>query len=116
MELKCVRSPFEPKFIYDCKYRTDQLLMTNLLTGEQSYHRVHNYKFQHYCRWNELPGGSLFITGGWTGFMALEEVVKNDTLREWAVSSQPPIHTARNEHAAVYHSQYLYVLGAVTGP
>jgi hypothetical protein len=57
------------------------------------------------CRWSELPGGSLvevYIT---------EEVVKVDTPREWAVSSQPPMHTARCSHAAVYHSQYLYVLG-----
>jgi hypothetical protein len=38
-------------------------------------------------------------------------VVKIDTLRECAVSSQSPMHTARCSHAAVYHSQYLYVLG-----
>jgi hypothetical protein len=34
-----------------------------------------------------------------------------DTLREYAASSQPPMHTARSALAAVYHSQYLYVLG-----
>jgi hypothetical protein len=39
------------------------------------------------------------------------EVVKIHTLREWAVSSQPPMHTARQNHAAVYHSQNVYVLG-----
>jgi hypothetical protein len=37
--------------------------------------------------------------------------VKVDTLRECAVSSQPPMHTARFSHAAVYHSQYLYAIG-----
>jgi hypothetical protein len=55
-----------------------------------------------------LPGGSLLITGG---YPAVREVVKIGTLREYAVSSQPPMHTARRGHAAVYYSQYLYVLG-----
>jgi hypothetical protein len=36
--------------------------------------------------------------------------VKIDTQREWAVSSVPPMHTARHSHAAVYHSQHLYLL------
>jgi hypothetical protein len=65
-----------------------------------------------HCRWNELPGGSLLITGGLEGYRtALREVVKIDTLREWAVCAKPPINTARRNHAAVYHSQYVYVLG-----
>jgi hypothetical protein len=58
-----------------------------------------------------LPGGSLLITGG---YPAVREVVKIDTLRENSVSSQPPMHTGRHYHAAVYHSQYLYVLGGFT--
>jgi hypothetical protein len=41
----------------------------------------------------------------------VKEVVKVDTLREWAVSSQPHMHNVRAEHAAVFHAQYLYVLG-----
>jgi hypothetical protein len=57
-----------------------------------------------------LVGGSLFITGGFEDNKSVREVVKIDTLREWAVSSQPPMHTARCSHAAVYHSQHLYVL------
>jgi hypothetical protein len=32
-------------------------------------------------------------------------------LRELAVSSQPLMHIARQNHAAVYRSQYVYVLG-----
>jgi hypothetical protein len=39
--------------------------------------------------------------------------VKIDTLREFAVSSQPPMRNARSTHAGVYHSHYLYVLGGV---
>jgi hypothetical protein len=54
-----------------------------------------------------LPGGSLLlITAGFAS-----KVVKIDIQREWAVSSLPPLHTTRRNHAAVYHSQYLYVLG-----
>jgi hypothetical protein len=36
-----------------------------------------------------------------------------DTLRDFAICSQPPMHTARYFHAAVYHSQYLYVLAGL---
>jgi hypothetical protein len=56
-----------------------------------------------------LPEGSLLITGG--DVIPQSKVVKIDTLREYAVSSQPPVHTARSSHAAVYLSQHLYVLG-----
>jgi hypothetical protein len=59
------------------------------------------------CRWSELPGGSLLITGG---HPREREVEKIDALREFALSSQPPMHITRTAHAAVYHSQYLYVL------
>jgi N-acetylneuraminic acid mutarotase len=54
-----------------------------------------------------LPGRCLLITGG--DFR--RKVMKIDTLREYAVSSKTPMHTGRMGHAAVYHSQYLYVLG-----
>jgi hypothetical protein len=49
------------------------------------------------------------------GYPYVSEVLKIDTLREWAVSSQPPMHAAKFGHAAVYHSQYLYVLGGHYG-
>jgi hypothetical protein len=56
-----------------------------------------------------LPGGSLLITGGSPG---VRNVVSVD-VRTFAVSSQPPMHTARCLHAAVYHAQYVYVLGGL---
>jgi hypothetical protein len=86
---------------------TNQLHRVNLLTGEQSKHELPHYRFKSFCCWSELPGGSLLITGGG----ASRDVLKIDTLREYAVSSQPPMHTARQLHEAVYHSQYVYVLG-----
>jgi hypothetical protein len=58
-----------------------------------------------------LPGGSLLITGG--GIPGVRDVVKIDTLREYAASSRPPMHTARRSHATVYHSQYVYLLGGL---
>jgi hypothetical protein len=79
-----------------------------------------DYLFKIGSQWSELPGGSLLITGGDPYEDNLEpdevttiarEVAKIDTLREFAVCSVPPMHSARSEHAAVYHSQYLYVLG-----
>jgi hypothetical protein len=56
-----------------------------------------------------LPGENLFFTGG--DDPAKRDAVKIDTLREYAASSQPPMHTPRRSHASVYHSQYVYVLG-----
>jgi hypothetical protein len=96
-----------PAFFYCCLKNSNELHRVNLLTGEQSCHNVPNYEFNPGCRWSELPGGSLLITGGYF----TTDVVKINALREFAVSSQPPMHTARGEHAAVYHSQHLYVLG-----
>jgi hypothetical protein len=105
-ELISTRSTVRPKFLYCCNY--GKLLRVNLLTGEQSSHTIPAYEFKPDCSWSELPGGSLLITGGHLG---VREVVRIDTHREWAICSQPPMHTYRSHHAAVYHSQYLYVLG-----
>jgi hypothetical protein len=56
-----------------------------------------------------VPGGSLLITGG--GIHAVREVVKIDTRREFAVAQHAPMFTPRALHAAVFHTQFLYVLG-----
>jgi hypothetical protein len=98
-ELTNLRSTLGPKFIYSSKY--DKLLRANLITGEQSCLQIPGYEFKIDCRWSELPGGSLLITGGLKLGTTLTEVVKIDNLRERAVSSQPPMHTARSMHAAV---------------
>jgi hypothetical protein len=102
------KSQHIPVFFYCLRDVTDRLHRVNLVTGEQSCHKVAGISFEPGRRWSELPGRSLLITGGYPGVM---EVVKIDTLREFAVSSQPPMHTSRHNHAAVYHSQYLYALG-----
>jgi hypothetical protein len=68
---------------------------------------VPHYQFKYGCLWSELPGGSLLITGGGG---PSRDVVRVD-VGTFAVSPQPPMHTARYHHAAVYHSQYVYVLG-----
>jgi hypothetical protein len=54
-----------------------------------------------------MPGDTLLITGG---SPSVCDVVRIDTLRELAVSTQPSMHIARYYHAAVLHAQYLYVL------
>jgi hypothetical protein len=111
-ELINSRSTLRPKFFYNCKSCTNQLNRINLLTGEQSCLQLPGYQFKDACRWSELPGGRLLITGEFDGYSTTRrEVVMIDTLREWAVVSQPPMHTARSMHAAVYHAQHLYVLG-----
>jgi hypothetical protein len=72
-----------PTFIYSYKLDTDQLHRTNLVTGEHSSHRVPSYTFKYGCCWSEVPGGSLFITGG--GYPIVRKVVRIDTRREFAV-------------------------------
>jgi hypothetical protein len=103
------KEPAHPQFIY-C-YSDYELMRTNLDTEVRSSHIIPNYMFYEQCRVSEMPGGSLLLTEGWNGRNSVREVDKIDTLREIAVSSQPPMHTARCTHAAVHHSQYLYVLG-----
>jgi hypothetical protein len=106
-ELISTRSSLGPKFIYVCSFDTNKLDRVNLLTGELSTHQIPGYEFKFGCCWSEHPGGNLLITGGYS----VREVVRIDTLREFAVSCLPSMRTARWSHAAVYHSQYLYVLG-----
>jgi hypothetical protein len=116
----CIKKPLTsqlhedlPTFIYSYKEETEQLHRTNLVTGEHSRHRVPSHTFKYCCCWSEVPGGSLLITGG--GYPPVREVVRIDTRREFAVSHCPPMLTPRREHAAVYHSQHLYVLGGRSG-
>jgi hypothetical protein len=105
--------PKPQDFFYCCEDETNKLHRVNVLTGEQSSHEVPSHKFKSGCHCTELPGGSLLFTGGMDP--AVREVVKIDLLREYAVSALPPMHTARYSHAAVYHSQYLYVLAGFSG-
>jgi hypothetical protein len=99
-----------PTFIYSYKLGTEQLNRTSLVTGERSRHRVPSYTFKYCCCWSDLPGGSLLITGG--GYpVAVREVVRIDTRREFAVAHCPPMLTPRQAHAAVFHTPHLYILG-----
>jgi hypothetical protein len=105
-------STFLPTYFFAYDYRTNNLHRANLLTGEQTFHKIPCFNFTIDCRWSEMPGKSLVITGGYPW---IREVVKIDICRESAVCSQPPMHTGRCRHVAVYHSQYLYVLGGFSG-
>jgi hypothetical protein len=98
-----------PTFIYSYKYKTNQLHRTKLVTGEQSSHQVPSYTFMEGCCWSEVPGGSLLITGGGDP-MAVSEVVRID-VGTFEVSRLRDMHTPRRRHAAVHHTQHLYVLG-----
>jgi hypothetical protein len=100
-----------PTSIYSYKHSTDQLYETSLVTGETVCHRIPSYTFKRFCCWTELPGESLFITGGEEPVTT--KVVRIDT-RTLAVSKQPRMLNPRRCHAAVYHAQHLYVLGGST--
>jgi hypothetical protein len=102
-----------PTFIFSYNKDTNQLHRTSLDTGEHSSHRVPSYTFKPNCCWSEVPGGSLFGTGG--GWPAVREVVRIDTRREFAASHGAPMLTPRRFHAAVYHTPHLYILGGYSG-
>jgi hypothetical protein len=100
-----------PTFIYS--YTTGQLYRTSLVTGGQSSLHIPSYRFKLSCNLSEVPGGILLITGG--GSFVVSEVVSIDTRREFAVSHCPPMLTPRRSHAAVHHTQHLYILGGYDG-
>jgi hypothetical protein len=102
------REELRPTSIYSYKDGTDQLYSIDLATGKTSLHRVPSYQFKESCCWSELPGGSLLITGG--GDPPVREVVRIQ-VGTFAVSPLPRMITARSVHSAVYHAQYVYVLG-----
>jgi hypothetical protein len=99
-------------FIYSYQVFSRSLYRTNLLTGEVSCHRLPPYSFLASSNFSELLSGNLFVTGG---SPAVKDVVRIDTLREFAVLQQPPMLTARYYHAVVLHAKHLYVLGGYTG-
>jgi hypothetical protein len=71
------------------------------------------YTFKYGCCWSEVPGGSLLITGGGHP-VEVREVVRIDTLREFAVSDCAPMLTPKKAYAAVYHTPHLYIIGGWT--
>jgi hypothetical protein len=100
-----------PTFIYSYEGCTNQLHRTNLVTGEHSSYRVSSYTFKILCCWSDLTGVSLLFTGG--DYPVVREVVRIDTRREFAVSNCAPMLTPRMDHAGVYHTPHLYILGGV---
>jgi hypothetical protein len=55
---------------------------------------------------------SSLADGGW---IVVREVVRIDTRREFAVTHCPPMVTPRRNHATVYHTPHLYILGGMVG-
>jgi hypothetical protein len=105
-----------PTFIYSYKKNTRQLHRTSLVTGEHSSHQVQQYNtFTNGCCWSEVLGGSLLITGG----IDIDEITVSDAVRidvgTFEASRQRDMHTPRREHAAVYRTPHLYVLGGWSG-
>jgi hypothetical protein len=95
-----------PTFIYSFKKGINKLWRTNLLTGEESCHQIPHYNFNIGYNLSQLPRGSLLITGG-------RSMSRIDTLREFAVTHQPPLLTPKRYHCAVYHHPHLYLLGGM---
>jgi hypothetical protein len=93
-------------FFYFNEYNQSALNRVNLLTGEISRH-ILSVGFENDCVLSELPDGILILTGGDES----DSADKINTLRDFECSALPRMHSRRTNHSAVYHSQYLYVLG-----
>jgi hypothetical protein len=101
-----------PAFRYSYELNTGDLRKTNLVTGEHIRHRVLPDTFKNWCCWSEVPGVSLLSTGGREGEQTLvDDVVRIDTRREFAVVHCASMLNPRVDHAQVYHTPHLYVLG-----
>jgi hypothetical protein len=96
--------PKPQHFLYSCQYHT-----TSCTGLTSSLERSPAMKCLTTSSNGTVVGGSLLITGG-----RGRDVVKLD-VGTFAVLHQPPMHTTRSNHAALYHSQYVYVLGEVGG-
>jgi hypothetical protein len=95
------------RHFFRCRAGTSQLHKTLLDSGKQLYLQVPLFQFEYGCSWCEVPGGALLITGGGQSH-ALTSI---DVQRELAVTTKPPMQTARFQHCSVYYADCLYVLG-----
>jgi hypothetical protein len=94
---------------YSYQIGTGQLHSTHLMSGEESMHIIPSYEFEVGCCLSEMSWGNLLITGG--GLHGGREVMKIDTLRDFALTKQAPMLSPRYAHSAVHEAQQLYVLG-----
>jgi hypothetical protein len=109
-----------PPCICSYKLKTSLLYRTDLLTGEESTYEVPNFIFKSGCSLIELTEeGCLLVTGGsekpFLSSVIMSRDVTNINTRMFEVSSRRPMTTARKWHAAVYHDQYVYILGGRDG-
>lgn len=101
-----------PEYIYSYATNTNILYRTRLATGTDSCIQLGHFQFAFGCILAEGPGKSIHITGG-TDLMRTSSnaFARIDTTREFSVVRGPPMITARIMHCAIYHREFLYVLG-----
>jgi hypothetical protein len=96
----------EPSFIYNYQHSTATLHKTDLSTGEVSSTAL-THTFKQYSSLCESPDGELYVTGG--NAPSDEVVCINPTTN--AVTTKPPMKTARRRHGSVFFGGFLYVIG-----
>jgi hypothetical protein len=104
-----------PTYIYGFERGSDQLFRTNLVTGEQSSHKVPSYKFKNFFCWSEVPEGNLVITGGMDEYGSTVRDVVSIDVENFEFSALEGMLTPRRDHAALTHTQHVYVLGGHNG-
>jgi hypothetical protein len=97
----------EQGLIYNFQYDTSNLHKTNLSTGQESCTAL-THTFKQRSSLCESPEGNLFIT--WEGNPPTSEVGCIDPSTN-AVTSKPPMKTARESHGSGGYGGFLYVIG-----
>jgi hypothetical protein len=97
--------------VYSYEGGTNLLHWTSLDSGSRYTSAVPGFTFKNNCSWSEVPGGTVFFTGG---NPATPEVVSINP-QTVQVSREAPMNGPRGYHSSLYHQGYIYVLGGYDG-
>mmetsp|Transcript_12935 Transcript_12935/g.24022 ORF Transcript_12935/g.24022 Transcript_12935/m.24022 type:complete len:274 (-) Transcript_12935:29-850(-) len=101
---------FRPRFVYGIIEVTSQIFRTDIATGQELNLGLGCSPFKEGCSWCEVPGGFLYLTGGFDTVF-LDHVISLGAEREFSVTLRPHLLTKRQDHGSVYHSGFLYIIG-----
>lgn len=104
-----------PGFTFSYKASTKELHMAKISTGEQSCIMLCSFSFMWGSVWCLMPGGALCVTGGYVRGKSVKDVVRIDSVKDFAVTQMAPMISRRSAHGSVAYQEYLYVVGGDKG-
>lgn len=104
-----------PQFIYSCNFNTNELYVTNLLTGKCCLRKIPSFLFKGlFSSWCALPYHYICFTGGSEALESSKEVVMFDTHREYSALRKASMITPRRSHISIWHEGFLYVFSGIS--